>query len=376
MALLCPGVGLVQRGFERFIGDLHASLEPFFDAHLYKGGGAPASGHHIPLFLPRNGRVLRILPLHWLIGRTRMHVECLTFSLAMVPPLRRQRFDLVHVIDPPLAKLLFHLRRRLGLSFRLLYTEGTAMPPKDYPPCDFIHQMSPNTYAEACAYGHSPERMEVLPSGLAVSRYRPAESREALRRRHGIAPSTFLVLCVAALNRHHKRIDYLVDEVSRMEGDVLLWLDGSMDHGDPDLPAEIRRRLGPRVRITRFPSDQVGELYRLCDVKVLPSLHEAYGLVLPEAMVAGAAVLAHDNAHFRWLVGGEGHLLDLSRPGALATRLSKLKEDPRALEALRRPEETARRFDWARLAETYAGLYRRVVNLPLDPLRTASRTGP
>ena len=360
-----PGIGLVQRGFERLFRDLYEALrhEPGISVTLWKGGGPRAEGERTPFFLPRNGRFLRHVPLHLLLGRkrTRMHVECLTYALAMLPALRRGEADLVHVIDPPLCRLLFHLRRRSRLNFKLLYTEGTAMPPGDYPPADHVTQMSPVTLREALDHGHSPASQSLLPCGIDADRFVCREDRASLRRRHGVTDDTFVILSVAALNRYHKRTHHLIDEVARLPGRVLLWLDGSMDHGDPDLPDLARRVLGDRVRITRVPSDQVGELYALADVKVLASTHEAFGLVVPEALSAGAAVLVHDSPHFRWLAGAEDNLVDMAAPGALAARLAALRADPAALARLRRPAETRARLDWSALRADYLAVYRDLV---------------
>ena len=357
VAIASPGVGLVQRGFERLMRDLYELQSQRFDVTLFKGGG-PALPNEVPLrFLPRNGRVLRSLPLHRLIGRTPLHVECLTFALAMLPHLRGARFDLVHVLDPPLARLLWHLRRALGLRFRLLYTEGCAMPPGDYPPADHIHQVSPVTMAEAAEYGHDPAAMTMLPCGFEPTRFAVGEDRETLRQRHNVGADTLLVMAVSAINRAHKRTHHLIEEVAGLEGDVLLWLDGSLDHGDPELLELAHRRLGDRVRITHLPSDRVGELYRMADVMPHAATFESFGLAVVEAAASGVAMLIHDAPHFRWLLPNPAMWVDMTAPGALRARLQALVADRGGLAGLRLAEPTRARFAWDALADDYARLY-------------------
>ncbi len=367
IALASPGIGLVQRGFERMFSDLFDVLRDEVDITLIKGGGPVSAREWVPRFLPRNGRLLRAVPLHLLIGRTRMHVECLTFALGLRRWLRAGRFDLVHVIDPPLARLLFKLRARLRFPCRLLFTEGTAMPPSDYPPADHVHHISAVMYEESLRFGYRREDQTLIPAGIRPDRFAPTRDRAALRAKHGVSPQTFVVLSVAALSRAHKRIDHLVEEFQRLDGDCLLWLDGSMDHGDPDLPAWVRSRLGGRCRITRVPSAEVGELYHLADVKVLASIRESFGLVIPEALACGTPVLAHDSPHFRWLVGAPENLVDMTRAGALAARLRLLRDSPAERTRLCRREETLGWLDWRHLRPQYLALYAKVLASPASP---------
>jgi glycosyltransferase involved in cell wall biosynthesis len=286
----------------------------------------------------------------------------MTFALAMLPHLRNGAYDLVHTIDPPLTRVLHALRRKLGLRFRLLYTEACAMPPEDYPPADHTQQIAPSSFEAAVAHGHPAEGMSLLPCGFHPERFAAGPDRAALRRAHGVDPDAFVILSVAAINRNHKRIDHLIDEVARLEGRPLLWLDGSLDHGDPDLIGYARRRLGDRCRITQVASDRVGELYRLADVMPHTATFEAFGLAMVEAAAAGLPVLVHDAPHFRWLLPRPECWVDMARPGALAERLAALMAGPIRLAALSDPAST-RRFAWDALRPRYRDLYQRVAGL-------------
>ena len=360
IAIASPGIGLVQRGFERLMRDLFEAMRGEFDVTLFKGGGAPLTDELVLRFLPRNGRVVKLLPLHRLAGRTAMHTECLTFALAMLPHLRRGAYDVVHVIDPPLARILYHLRAKLGLRFKLLYTEGTAMPPGDYPPADHIHQIAATTLADAARI-HERERMTLIPCGIYPDRFAVSETRAALRRRHGVAEDRFVIMAVSAINRGHKRTHHLIEEVAGMPGRPLLWLDGSLDHGDPELLDMARARLGDNVRISHVPSDRVGELYRLADVMPHAATFEAFGLAMVEAAATGLPVIAHDAPHFQWLLPNPHCHVDMTQPGLLRSKLEMLSADRAMLDFLRMPAAIRELYAWPRLVPAYAALYRRLV---------------
>lgn len=358
IAIACPGVGVVQRGFERLFADLYDLMRDQADVTLFKGGGPETETEKAPAFLRRGGAVLKVAPVHRLVGRTPLHSEALTFALGLLPHLQAGDYDVVHVIDPPLAKVLFHLRQALNLRFRLLYTEGCAMPASDYPPADHIHQIAKVTFDQAVDHGYAPGAMTLTPCGINPTRFQASAERRTLRRQAGVSDETFVILSVAALNRGHKRTHHLIDEVAAMDGDILLWMDGSLDMGDPDLVDYARARLGNRCRITHVPSGQVGDLYRLADVMAHAAVFEAFGLALVEAAACGLPVVAHDAAHFRWLLKDAASYIDMEQPGALAGRLSRLMTDRAQLAALPRPSEMLDLYDWRALTPAYLDLYR------------------
>ena len=365
IAIASPGVGLVQRGYERLFTDLFHLMRDEFSITLLKGGGPRLPDERMVPFLHRNSAVLRSLPVHKLFGRTPYHSECLMFALGMLPHLRGGRFDVVHTIDPPLTRLLFRLRARLGLRFTLLYTDGAGMAPSDYPPADHTQQIAQFAMDQALAYGYSAETMTMLPCGFHPERFQTGRDRAALRREYGIAPGTFVILSVAAINRGQKRTDYLVDEVAQLQGDWLLLLDGSLDHGDPELADYARARLGDGVRISQVPSAKVGELYKLADVMAHAATFESFGLAIVEAAASGLPVITHDGPHFRWLLPNPACWIDARQPGAMAGKLRAAMANPSLLDRMRESAGPMRqRFDWRNLKPGYAALYRHAAALP------------
>ncbi len=364
IAIVSPGIGRVQRGFERLFGDLFRLMRDEFDVTLLKGGGTREPDEWVPLFIHRNSPIMSAFPAHKLFGRTPYHSECMLYALGMLPWLRAGRFDIVNTIDPPLTRLLYRMRARFGLSFTLLYTEATAMAPSDYPPADHTQFISKACFDQALAYGHDPGTMTLLPCGIYPERFETPLDKATLRRAYGIPEDKFVILSVAAINRNQKRTDYLVDEVAALEGNWLLLLDGSLDHGDPDLIHYARRKLGDRVRISQVASDKVAELYKLADVMTHVSMFELFGIAIVEAASTGMPVIIHDGPHFRWLLPNPGSWIDAARPGALTAKLRAAMSDQATLDAMRVAPLVCERFSWHTLKPDYAALYRHVASLP------------
>ncbi len=320
--------------------DVFKLMEGELDVTLFKGGGPAGAREKVPIFLPRNGRFLKLFPIHRLVGRTSMHVECMTFALAMLPYLRAGRFDVVHCIDPPLARILYKLRRLFGMRFRLLFTHGAGMPPSAHPPADHLQEVALDDYEEGLQAGIPATAMTFLPVGIHPERFETPKGKEELRREYGVSPNAFVILSVAALNRSHKRTHHLVDEAARLEGDYLLWLDGSIDQGDPDLVEYARSRLGDRC-----------------------ALAEPFGLSIVEAASAGLPLLVHDAPHFHWLLPNPRTWVDMASPGALAGRLSFAMAHPESLREMR-CREGVEQFTWSNLKPGYKAMYERVAALP------------
>lgn len=363
VALVSIAAGKVQRGYERYFTDLFHVLRDHANLTFYKGGGTLGPAERVPPLLGLATRLARLLPLGTIADgaeyRKYKH-DCLAFGLSILPALMRREFDIVHVIDYPLARVMRHLRTIFRFPARLLYTNGCCAPPQYYPRADHVHHVAEPLYLEALAAGIPASYLTLVPCGIHPGRFRSKATRSELREKHGIAESTFVVLAISAVKRPHKRIDYLIEEVSRVPGDVLLWIDGNPE--DPSLPLLARRKLGDRCRITHVPSAQVAELYGLADVLAHTALEESFGLAIVEALSAGLEVLVPRTPHFRWLVQDDHFLVDMSAPGKLAERLA---ERVRTRQPGRcRSAGSSARFDWQTLASQYVAMYRKVAGLP------------
>jgi phosphatidylinositol alpha-mannosyltransferase len=91
---------------------------------------------------------------------------------------------------------------------------------------------------------------------------------------------------------------------------------------------------------------------------------ESFGIVLLEAMAAGAPIVASDIPGYRDVVthGVEGLLVERQNPGALADALCRLLGSPELRATMRRAGESkARRYDWPRVATEVLAFYEEVL---------------
>ena len=209
--------------------------------------------------------------------------------------------------------------------------------------------VSPQARATLARYADVPA--VVIPNGVELDRFaaaaRPERSGDTVvfvgrldEPRKGLP---VLLAALPALLERHPRVRVRVVGAGRLGG--------------------LDRRLAGRVEVTgRLTEAEKEAVLGSADVLVAPNTGgESFGVVLVEAMAAGAAVVASDLPAFRRVLrqGAAGVLCPPGDPAALAQAVGDLLADParRALLASR-AAEAVRGYDWSvvapRVAEVYA----------------------
>lgn len=147
--------------------------------------------------------------------------------------------------------------------------------------------------------------------------------------------------------------------------DVRLLVAGRGDEEEAvaSLPAELRSR----VEFLGMVSDEdKARLLRSVDVYVAPNTGgESFGIILVEALSAGAAVLASDLDAFAQVLdqGAAGELFANEDAGSLATAAVALLHDPdRRAELSARGSAHVRRFDWSTVGADILAVYETVTD--------------
>jgi glycosyltransferase involved in cell wall biosynthesis len=134
--------------------------------------------------------------------------------------------------------------------------------------------------------------------------------------------------------------------------------------GRRDSVLDEARRLGieRRVVLTGVIADaDLPALYAGCEVFIMPSLDEGFGLPAVEAMACGAPVIASDRASLPEVVGDAALLVDPSRADAIGAALAAVLSDRALREDLRaRSLKRAEDFRGDRSAQRVLELVRTV----------------
>jgi glycosyltransferase involved in cell wall biosynthesis len=144
-------------------------------------------------------------------------------------------------------------------------------------------------------YGADGDRVTVIPNGVDVNRFTPMPQSEA-RARLGLQGEEPKLLYVGAITQS-KGIDHLLRAFKLLLSDgsasveLILLGDGDYDRRARSLASE----LGIADSVTfagKRPNEEIPLWINACDLLVLPSLREGFGVVLVEAMACGKPVVS------------------------------------------------------------------------------------
>jgi phosphatidyl-myo-inositol alpha-mannosyltransferase len=113
------------------------------------------------------------------------------------------------------------------------------------------------------------------------------------------------------------------------------------------------------------PGEDLPRYYQSCDVFCAPNTgQESFGIVLLEAMAAGAPMVASDIPGYKDVVshGVEGLLVEPRNPGAIADALCRLLGNPELRASMRHAGQAkAQAYDWPRVATQVLDYYSEVL---------------
>ena len=257
----------------------------------------------------------------------------LRFTAVFAWSLLRTRFDLVVVAHVDLGPLAWMARRLRGVPY-VVWAHGIEVQGGRGPRrrlrlaslrgAERVIAVSRHTAGLLAAIDEGlAARTVVIPNAVG-DRFKPG-SAEAARRRLGLAGARVL-LTVGRLSaaERYKGFDTVLralPEVLRREPDIRYVIVGAGD--DAPRLRGVAARLGVARAVVfagAVPDRDLPDYYRACDLFVMPSRREGFGIVFIEALACGRPVIAGDSDGARDALrdGRLGRLLDPDDPHRLA----------------------------------------------------------
>ncbi len=322
---------------------------------------APATGP-VPDFVTRAGRAVPV-PYNGSVARVRFGPVALGRVHRWLRDGAAARFDVLHVHEPTSPSL-----------------SVLALVAATGPVVVTFHTATERSRALAALGGLLVPLLEKVTARIAVS---PSARRvqvrhlggDAVEIPNGVDTAAFAtgpvlplrgeaVGFVGRFDEPRKGMPVLLDALARLaphRPDLRVVVVGRGD------AAALRRTAGPLAeRLDVLGAvDDATKAAALRAVRVLVAPHtgrESFGMVLTEALAAGAPVLAADLDAFRAVLGGAGALFPVGDGAALARELGALLDDPARRAALASAgRERAAVFAWPAVAAQVEQVYRAAV---------------
>jgi phosphatidyl-myo-inositol alpha-mannosyltransferase len=259
--------------------------------------------------------------------------------------------DVVHVHEPLIPRVSTSLLRAHRPRVMTFHADPPAWARSAY---GVLGRLSPRLLRGAVVSAVSPVAAAAVPPA-----WGPVEVVPNALDVDGYAPTVV---------RRDRQVAYLGRDDPRKGLDVLLqaWPMVRAEVADAELVVMgASRPVGPAgvVFAGRVDEAEKRRVLAASLVYVAPNTGgESFGIVIAEAMAAGAAVVASDLPAFRHVMGETGVTVPVNDAGALAASVVGLLTDPESARRLgERGRQRVRLFDWPNVIDRYEELYRRAL---------------
>lgn len=359
IALLCSGLGTINRGHEVFAREIFNLLKDQVEITLFKGSGENLNNEIVVDNIGRNSELLSEMKLSvspkWesaVREEERMRIEGLTFAYSALKHLLAGDFDVIHCLEQEVCNVIFENRHLFRHTPKILWSNGGALPKSAQPNCDFVQE-----HTEFNLQRSDRAKAFVIPHGVDLKRFHPGIPTD-FRERHGIPKDAFVVISVGTICYWHKRMDYVIREVALVP-DAWLVIAGQESSDSPAIKALGEELMAGRIVFTTMSHDQLPTAYAAADVFTLGSLFETFGIVYIEAMAMGLPVISTNHPNQTSIIKF-GTFVNMNKQGELAKVLAVNKRQELKKNCAAALNYASNTYDFEKLREKYVFNYKSI----------------
>ncbi|MGI4751473.1 MAG: glycosyltransferase [Janthinobacterium lividum] len=350
--IVCTGLGHINRGYESFTRECFDAIKDtqVFNLYLIKGGGK-STGREIALpNLPRQKKTAQFLAR--IFPFDAYTIEQISFCLSLLPLIVTKKPAVIYYSDFTLGTYLWHLRKYLNFKYKLLFSNGAPNGPP-FKTEDHVQQLLPVYLEQAISQGAPAAMQTLLPYGFNIDieeRLSDLKQKYAIRKNLCFLANQKIVLSVGTVNGHHKRMDYLIEEVAKLGQEYFLVILGQFEAETSALVTLAEAKLAGRFIITSVPLEQVKNYYLAADYFVLASLNEGFGRVLIEALSYGLPCIVHDYVNAKQVLGDYGNYVNMRISGELYLYILNFKQKSTQNQRIKTAYQL---YSWHKLKDQY-----------------------
>lgn len=359
IGLVCPYAWDVPGGVRSHVSDLAITLRS--RGHFVDVLAPVEEDEALPEWVTDGGRPVAV-PYNGSVARLSFGVKATRHVRSWI---RQGDFDIVHIHEPlaPSLSLLtcWAARGPLVATWHSSHDRSRVLTAGYYVAQTAMEKLrgsiAVSEQARKTLVGHVGGDAVLIPNGVRVADFAP-DAHDRDRRRE--------LLFLGRIKEPRKGLSVLVEAMPRILDQVP---DLKVIVAGPGDSEDVRKDLPPRVAealtfVGTVSDERKQELLREVQVYVAPHTGgESFGIVLVEAMAAGACVVASDIPAFRQVLqdGKAGRLFSAKDPGSLAEAvLSVLADDASRRSLVDRAHDRAEQYDWDRVVDDVLAVYESV----------------
>ena len=210
-------------------------------------------------------------------------------------------------------------------------------------------------------YFNTPDELiHVIYSGVNCEEFTPSnnETRQQSRKSYGLTNDQ-IVLCFAGHEFRRKNLKTVIEALSLIEDDRYILLVAGKDDTSSFEKIAKDNGVGDRVRFLGAVTD-LANLFRASDVFVFPTSHDAFGLVITEAMAAGLPVITGPDAGAAELIesGKNGIVMqNIYDATELTNHIKSLSHQQFSSSLSKAARKTAEEHTWCVVGDQISNLY-------------------
>jgi phosphatidylinositol alpha-mannosyltransferase len=376
IGIVCPYSLDVPGGVQNHVQDLAEALVAL--GHEVSVLAPAASGGGRPSYVVPAGRAVPV--------RYNGSVARLTFGPLSAARVRRWlhtgRFDVLHVHEPftPSLSMLavWAARGPVVATFHTAMTRSRTMAAAQGALQLILERITARIAVSELARKVQVEHLGggavEIPNGVAVVRYARAEPLPGWPGpcRPGAGGAIGFLGRVSEPRKGFPVLREAFVTLAQRRPGLRLLVAGPGDETDAlaAVPAGLRERV---VFLGRVSEPDKPRMLRSLHLYVAPNLGgESFGMILTEAMAAGAPVVATDLEAFRRVLDGAGELFPAGDAAALAALLGQLLDDPERRAGLaERAATVVAGYDWPVLAQRVVEVYESAIEASGQPVTGA-----
>lgn len=203
------------------------------------------------------------------------------------------------------------------------------------------------------------KKYRVIENGIDLVRYKEAKSYEKSCIYPEYKKDDVLLVMVGSFSvqKNHKNMILAMEKLP-LNYKLLLVGEGPLQNEIEELINE--KKLKARVKFLGFRTD-VAELMHTCDILVIPSLWEGFGLIAAEGMASGISIVASNVDGLSDVVADCGLKFEPTKSDEIATTIIQAYEDDNRKNLIEKGKKRAENYDINRLVLEYEEVFKIVL---------------